>query len=367
MLKKMKFYLANFIKTFILTIKLLMVSVIPEKRKKIQKYPKTIQLSITYKCNLNCVMCEMKDLVQNKDFTYKELDQMLSDKVFKNVTTIQLNGGEPFLKQDIVDCIKVMTNRLKKLKAIHIISNGYVTNNILKSLEQIYSICKKKNIKIHISFSVDGINEMQDFMRGTKNAWVNVNKTIDSIKANQNKYCDTIGIITTITKYNIYNIEEVELWAQEKALKVAYNIATVNAKIDNYNKLQDFTIFNDEKARMCTQEFFYKKFIEEKSKRYFGIYLFIHEQKRYAPCACQTNSWVTLTPNSQISYCATYSDELGSALDESTDEIVNGNIEYLNKLIKKNCETCSHYIYTLSKDGRKKYYQELLRNQKVMY
>lgn len=366
MIKKIKFYIAYFIRRIKLKIKLLISSLLPEKKRNVEKYPKTIQLPITYKCNFDCIMCGMRNLVHNKDFTYKDLDKILSDELFKEVTSVGLNGGEPFLKPDLVDCIKIMMNRLKKLKNINIISNGFFTDNIIKTLEQIKLICEEKNVNVNIAFSVDGVSEMQDFMRGTKNAWINVNKTIDSIKSNQKKYCDSIEVISTITKHNIYNIEEVELWAKQKGITVAYNIATVNARIDNYSKLEDFTIFNDEDARMCAQEFFYKKFIETKSKRYFGIYMFIHKHKRYAPCPCQTNSWVTLTPNSQISYCATHSDELGNALEKSAYNIFNNNIDYLKNLVKDNCDMCSHYIYTLSKEGRKKYYRELLRNQKVM-
>lgn len=366
MIKNVKHYIKYFIKRGILKTELLISYLLPKKNKKIEKYPKTIQLPITYKCNFDCVMCGMRNLVHNKDFSYEDLDKILSNKLFKEVIDVGLNGGEPFLKPDIVDCVRTITTRLTKLRNINIISNGFFTDKILESLEQIKSICNEKGVKVNISFSVDGVNGMQDFMRGTKNAWNNVNNTIDRIKENKEKYCDSMAIICTITKYNIYNIEEVELWSKEKGLDVAYNIATVNERIDNYNKLEDFTIFNDEEARMCAQEFFYKKFLETKSKRYFGIYMFINQNKRYAPCPCQTNSWVTLTPNSKISYCATHSKELESALEKSAYDIFNNNIDYLKDLIKNNCETCSHYIYTLSKEGRKKYYRELLRIQKVM-
>ncbi len=331
------------------------------------EYPQTIQLPITYKCNFDCVMCGMRNLIQKEDFSYKDLKKILEDRLFKKVVAVSVNGGEPFLKKDIIECIDVMLTALPKLKNINFISNGYFTDKILDCLEKIYAMCKEKGVHLNVAFSVDGVGEMQDFMRGKKNAWINVNNTLDRIKSDTKKYCDDYNVVCTITKYNIYNIEEVELWAKKYKVNVAYNIATVNARIDNYEKFDDFTILNDQEARFLAQEFFYKKAMEEQSKRYYAIFLYIKEGKRYALCPCRRNSWVTLTPNGNISYCATYSNELGNALEKSAYDIFNGNIEYLNELKKEKCKGCSHYAYTLNKEGLKLFYRDLLNNQRILF
>lgn len=68
-----------------------------------------IQLPITFKCNFDCVMCGMRNLISQEDFSSEELSQIISDKLFQNVTGIGLNGGEPFLKKDLVECVEVIT------------------------------------------------------------------------------------------------------------------------------------------------------------------------------------------------------------------------------------------------------------------
>lgn len=351
-------YSLETLKIFTLQLKLSLKTLRPLR---IHKYPNTIQLPVTYKCNFDCVMCGMRNLIHNKDFLAAELDKILCDKLFKKVKSVSFNGGEPFLKEDFYECVYAAIKELPKLKQIVIISNGYFTDMMCEKLEQIYALCVKFNVKLHLSLSIDGIGKMQDFHRGNQHAWEHMQATIIRLMDDSEKYFDSINIISTITRYNIYSISDVEVLSQKLGISVAYNIATENVRIDNYNKLEDFSVFGDEKARQMALEFFYCKFMQTKSRRYFGIYYYIKTKKRIAPCPCDNNSWVTLTPDCQLGYCATHSKELGNALENSAYEIFNGNLEYLEQLKSEHCKNCSHYIYELNREGLKKYIQELYR------
>ena len=335
--------------------------------KKIREYPLTIQLPITYKCNFNCKMCGMQNLLKNKDFSSRELEAILKDRLFCKVTSVGLNGGEPFLRKDLVDCVRIIIDTLPKLKTFNIITNGYFTDSIKEKLLEINRLSKQKNIDVNISLSIDGIEKMQDLMRGHQNAWRNVVKTIAEIKADEKKYCDSLGVICTVTRYNVFNLEEVEAWSKKNNIFVRYNIATLNARIDNEDRFEDFSIFCDEKARMMAQEFFYKKAIQERSETYFGIYLYIRYKNRYADCPCKYNEWVTLVPNGNISYCATYSKELGSALKKSAYDLFNDNIAILKEIRDKHCCSCSHYISQLDSKGLRLFYIELLKNNRILF
>lgn len=364
-----KLLLKNQLCIYKLFIKEKIVRFRPERNDIIQQYPKVIQFPITYKCNFDCIMCGMKSLIKKRDSLPEDLDIVLSDRLFSKVESVGVNGGEPFLRNDIVKCIEVMISRLPLLKCINIISNGYYTDIIISRMSEIKKLCTLKNITLNLDVSVDAYGELQDYMRGAKNAWVTVNRTVDAINGMRENLCDHLGVITTITPKNIYNIIEVEEWAKEKKLDVAFNIATINERINNSYKSKNFSFEEDKEAKMLCQEFFYRKFFEEqspeKSKRYFGIYLFLRCGKRYAPCECQKNEWVTLTPDLNVSYCATHSKILGSALERFPYDIFNDNIFYLNEIRDKYCNNCSHYLYKLNKEGLMLYYKECIRIRKL--
>ena len=319
-----------------------------DDRRKVRKYPRVIQLPITHKCNFDCVMCGMHHMINRKDFTSKDLSLILSDQLYSQIESIGVNGGEPFLKNDLVDCVRVFCDKLPKLRALDIISNGYYTDKILSQITEIKKITQGK-IHINLSISVDGVNDMQDFHRGRQGAFTHAVDTIHALQ--KTDLVDSLNIICTITRYNIARISELEVWSKHNNIDVAYNIATVNARIENEDSVKNFSIFSDEISRMLTQEFFFKKYLETKSERYFAIFLFIKNKKRYAYCPCKYNDWITLYPDGQVGFCATHSKNLGSGLKCSSYEIVKENLHYLDEIKAMYCDTCSHYSYKLTPEG----------------
>lgn len=363
-LQKIWFGTKYYVKRCIYCLMYIAVSIAPERSKKMQKYPRTIQMPITYKCNFDCVMCGMRHLVDREDFSYKDIEIILQDELFSKIESIGVNGGEPFLKRDLVQCVDVMLKNLPELKKISFITNGFFTEMICDKLKEIKKMCKERGVQLNLSISVDGIGEIQDFHRGCKNAWENGQKTIKKIQENKDLYCDYLDVICTITRYNIYTINMVEEWSERLKIPVAYNIATVNVRIDNQNKLEDFSIFSDEKARLLATEFFYGKFKQTCSQKYFALFYYIKNKMRIAQCPCKNNQWITLTPNCQLGYCATHSKELGNAKETSAFKLYNDNLEYHKELTETYCDTCSHYSYRLNKKGKKMFIKELMRIHK---
>ncbi len=251
---------------------------------------------------------------------------------------------------------------MPQLKHINFISNGFFTDKILAGLSDIRKLCKKKNIGVDISISVDGIGGVQDFHRGHKDAFVNADNTIRAILKEKECLVDSINVICTITRYNIAEINEVEEWSKNLGINVAYNIATENVRIENQERVNDFSVFSDEQSRMLAQEFFYRKYIEENSERYFAIFLFLKTGRRYDICPCIYNNWVTLTPDCQLGFCATHSKNLGNGLEISPLEIIKSNISYLDEIKHQYCSTCSHYMYGLNYEGLKHMQEDKMNN-----
>lgn len=127
--------------------------------------------------------------------------------------------------------------------------------------------------------------------------------------------------------------------------------------------MKDFSVFSDEHSRMLAQEFFYGQYLKTGSQKFFAIYLFLRTGKRYAPCPCMYNEWITLTPDSQIGFCATHSRILGSGLERSAYDIVRENLPYLDEIRSEFCRTCSHYMYTLDAEGYRVMLEDRYRNR----
>ncbi len=144
--------------------------IIKDRIKALRKYPNTIQLPITHKCNCDCVRCGMHHMIERNDFNSEQLKTIVSDDLFKRVKYVGLNGGEPFLKDDLADCVKTLVETLPRLKVINIISNGFFTKLVLDKLSEIRLITKWK-IRINLSISIYWIVYTHDFHRRKDNSF----------------------------------------------------------------------------------------------------------------------------------------------------------------------------------------------------
>ncbi|WP_320047861.1 radical SAM protein [uncultured Ilyobacter sp.] len=314
-----------------------------------KKYPKVIQLPITQYCNAKCIMCNIPEMNCENEIGHDELERILKDPIFKEVESVGVNGGEPFLKFNIEKYIKAIL-KLPKLKSINIISNGFATTIILSKLELIYKLCKEKDVKFHISFSLDGVGRIHDTIRGVPGVFKKVIKTIDEIFENKNKYCDSIDLGCTISKKNLDYLSELEKFSDIKNYNIKYRLAISNARIESEEKIKEFSIFEDVRDKQTAKEFFQKQFYKSKKinekYKYWSIYMFLSEKnpKRYLGCTWKENG-ITLDSQGEIYYCAVKSKRLGNLRSKINGEKIffsNDNLNYRSEILNEECENCIH-------------------------
>lgn len=86
---------------------------------------------------------------------------------------INISGGEPFLRTDLVEIIKVMKKACPHA-VFNISTNGFLVDTIKQVLPKILAIAPDAGISI----SVDGIGQMHEKVRRVPNAWPKVLETI---------------------------------------------------------------------------------------------------------------------------------------------------------------------------------------------
>lgn len=324
------------------------------------KKPQVLQLPITYKCNCDCVMCGMREMQQKDNFTHEDLAKILEDELYNEVTDVGVNGGEPFIVKDIEIYVDVLLQKLPKIKAIYIISNGYFTDQMLFKLKVIKQKCSERKVKLAISISIDGAEEIHDKVRNIKGVFLKAMETYRKINIDKEAYCDYLGAICTITNFNIVNINELEALAKTENLNLSYNIATLHERLFNESRYEDFSVFSSEEHKNLAAEFFYGKFVEMKSQRYFALWQYVVSGERMCFCDFYNNG-VTITPDKNISFCATKSKVLGNALETPSLDIFKNEMEYRKELTSRECNSCSHYTASLTLKGSLKYNAKVLK------
>ena len=119
---------------------------------------------VTYRCNAHCRMC---NTWRHPSKAEEEISPEVIDKIEGKYDRLNITGGEPLLRDDILDIVEVLD---KKTSRLEISTNGYYTDRILAVAE------KFPNITIRVS--VDGLPASHDRIRGIKGGFDHALRTI---------------------------------------------------------------------------------------------------------------------------------------------------------------------------------------------
>lgn len=141
-----------------------------------------LQLHITNRCNQRCKHC-YHDSYYGKELSLQEIKDVIADfvdivKENNEECSIALTGGEPFMRKDFIDIIEYVASYKKKIKSLHILTNGsMITSDILKKI-------KEFNIgNLIFQISLEGDYEINDNIRG-KGSFLKIFKAANLLKKN---------------------------------------------------------------------------------------------------------------------------------------------------------------------------------------
>lgn len=159
--------------------------------------PMNYTVSLLYTCNSRCNTCNIWKK-SAKNLTVDEYRRIFK-KIGHAPYWITFSGGEPFLRQDIVDIAKVIY-KASRPRIINIPTNGLLVKTIVEKTEQILKACPRSQIIINLS--IDGIEEQHDQIRNVPGNYKKVISTYHKLKALPYKNL-SVGIHTVISKFNV--------------------------------------------------------------------------------------------------------------------------------------------------------------------
>ncbi len=134
-----------------------------------------ITWSVTGRCNLNCRHCYMEAPSRRySDMSFDESMGVIEQFERANLQEVSLTGGEPFLREDLLDIIKVLAQ--KKMSIHNILTNGLlITEDVLDGI-------KKVGFLPRFQISFDGVG-VHDYMRGIEGIEQGVIESIRKVRA----------------------------------------------------------------------------------------------------------------------------------------------------------------------------------------
>ena len=168
-----------------------------EYKKYPSRYIRSVQWSVTGKCNYRCKHCYMSAPdVHAKELSHEDAMKIIDQLAECGVMSIHITGGEPLIRDDFPEILDALTERGIIIKQI--CSNGALVNKkFLTELE-------KRNLHPSFTMSYDGTDGWHDWLRGVNGAEVLVNRAFE--------LCRDMGFRTsanmTLHSGNLYTLRD---------------------------------------------------------------------------------------------------------------------------------------------------------------
>jgi len=97
-----------------------------------------LRVSITDRCNCRCIYCQSEkpfEFIPHQEILrYEEIVEIIKEAVNLGITKVRITGGEPLVREGIVDFIRQL-RKLDKLEDISLTTNGFFLAEYAKKLK----------------------------------------------------------------------------------------------------------------------------------------------------------------------------------------------------------------------------------------
>ncbi len=174
---------------------------------------KDLVLAVTYQCNSRCQFCNIwknKKTFSCQPADYKNLP--------RNIKNVNVSGGEPFLRNDLPEIIRIISYQCPRAKII-ISTNGFLPGLIKKQLQEIIRF--KKDIGVAVS--LDGFGLIHEELRGFPGGF---SLAIETIRLLKELGIKNLKIAFTLGDKNINQLKRV--YRLSRQLGIEFSLAVLH-------------------------------------------------------------------------------------------------------------------------------------------
>jgi MoaA/NifB/PqqE/SkfB family radical SAM enzyme len=268
----------------------------------------------TYRCHSRCQMCHIWKYPSRVE---DEITLEHIDKLPGGFARINIGGGEPTLRRDIVEIVDILSEKTSHLE---ISTTGYLTERLVSII--------KKHPDTRIRISLEGLPQKNDEIRGLKNGFDHAMRSILKLK---DLGARDVGFAITISHRN--SDELVDLYHLCAYMGIEFAQCVVH---DAWQfRIPNNVIQNEEKVIEEMKGFIRALLLSQRRelflrvKDWFRAYLnrgfinFLQGKKRFLPCGAGTDIFF-LDPYGEIYPCNALKQSMGNIKEAGFEELWNG-------------------------------------------
>lgn len=267
-------------------------------------------VAITYKCDSRCKMCHIWQLPTGEEMApeeYAKLPETLRD--------VNITGGEPFLREDIIEVVETIYERCKAPRIV-ISTNGFERRRIVHAAPSLMKIGKS----VGLAVSLDGIGEVHDEIRGVPGGFEKVIETLKQLRLMRFK---NVRVAFTAQRQNVGHLGAVYDLSRQFGFEFTTSVAQ-NSEFYFSTSENEAVDPGELETELCGV--MKKELSSANPKRwlrayfYAGVIRFNSARKRMLSCRAGRDSFF-MDPSGMIYPCLTLKREMGNLRERSFREI----------------------------------------------
>lgn len=285
--------------------------------------PYRLTFAITSRCQARCIMCNIWQKPVENELSLEEIDQIFTK--YNRFSWINLTGGEPFMRDDFTEIVRVIAKRSPNLFLLNFPTNGYLTDSVVATVREILDHMSIPRLMVTVS--VDGPPELHDTIRNLPGSWERAIATFRQLRAiRSRKFSVYLGY--TLQKANLDAFDDTIAAAGRElgclsADEIHVNIAHISGHYYNNNSFKGVPAADkaervlDRISRSRNRRLFDPVAVLE--RRYQQLAR-TYKQTGAVPLTCQAAAASCfMDPEGNIYPCSTYAAPIGSLREHGYD------------------------------------------------
>lgn len=304
--------------------------------------PTDAVIAVTYRCNARCIMCDIWKPNSNRNV---ELEPKDYERLPVSLKNINISGGEPFLRNDLPEIIEVITKRCKNARIVFS-TNGLAPPLLKKTLPNVLKV----NPDVSIRFSVDGIGNKHQEMRGVQDAF---EKVMSSVTVANELGVKDVGLSYTATNTNLEQLLPIYQLTQQKKINFTFCGVAHNSEIEGYftqgnKEINDLEMLGQQLNVLVKNHLqTWNPNLLARAYYEYGIYYREFNKKRPLYCGA-ADVLFYLDPLGNVFSCNIANKLLGNIREKDFETIWSSAEAKKSRLFAKNCQHQCWMICTVS-------------------
>ena len=290
--------------------------------------PQALSLEVTHDCVARCVMCNIWKVPRDvPNLAISQWLELLSSDLFADIRELDITGGEPFIRDDLIDLFfgicELKHKSLPALRSIAVTTNGFLTDAVVSTVESILPIFQKKGLDLVIVCALDAVGTLHNRIRNYPDAWPKVSNTLEELVLLRNRHPNLIvGLKTTILPLNIDELSKISEFAAAGGFFTIISPCIITeGRYLNPNRAKELSFNPEDIGQMI--EYFSN---DQLRWRFHAASLvdFYKTGTMKKPCSCGFN-YFFIRSNGEIFLCPLIGESVGNIVTTGVSELFYSN------------------------------------------